>query len=66
MPVLVQQAGADRIVDADKVRQFFDNLASQDKAWKIYDGLYHDLHEEPEKDIVLEDMWTWLERRLPS
>lgn len=66
LPVLLQQAGADKVVDVDKVREFFDNLASQDKTWKLYEGLYHELHEEPEKDIVLGDTMAWLEKRLPS
>jgi acylglycerol lipase len=66
MPVLLQQAGADMMVDPDRIREFYDNLASTDKTWILYDGLYHELHEEPEKERVLGDMMQWLEKRLPS
>ncbi|TFF95568.1 alpha/beta hydrolase [Candidatus Thorarchaeota archaeon] len=66
LPTLVQQAGDDKLVDPAKTREFFENLASEDKTWRIYEGLYHELHSEPEKAIVLGDMEKWLEERLPA
>jgi len=66
LPVLLQQAGADKLVDPVRSKEFFDALASEDKTWKLYDGLYHALHNEPEKDMVLGDMADWLEKRLPT
>lgn len=66
LPALVQQAGDDKFVDPDKTKAFFDTLASPDKTWRFYEGFYHSLHNELEKDRVLSDMETWLERRLPS
>jgi acylglycerol lipase len=66
MPVLLQQAGADKAVDPEKSKEFFDNLSSADKTWKLYDGLFHELHVEPEKDLVLGDLAAWVEKRLPT
>lgn len=66
LPVLVQQAGDDRLVDPDKTREFFESLASEDKTWLFYEGLYHELHSEPQKALVIGDMETWLEGRLPT
>jgi alpha-beta hydrolase superfamily lysophospholipase len=66
MPVLLQQAGEDKLVKPETSKEFFDNLASADKTWKLYDGLYHELHAEPEKDQVLGDLYNWLDKRLPS
>ena len=66
LPVLLQQAGADKLVDPKRSKEFFDTLASADKTWKLYDGLYHQLHDEPEKEKVLGDMTDWLEKRLPT
>ncbi|MHA1964011.1 MAG: alpha/beta hydrolase [Candidatus Thorarchaeota archaeon] len=66
MPVLLQQAGSDKIVIPEKSKEFFDNLGSADKTWHLYDGFYHQLHEEPEKDQVLGDLYSWLDKRLPS
>jgi alpha-beta hydrolase superfamily lysophospholipase len=66
MPVLLQQAGADKLVFPEKSKEFFENLSSADKTWRLYDGLYHQLHQEPEKDQVLGDLYAWLDKRLPS
>jgi alpha-beta hydrolase superfamily lysophospholipase len=66
LPVLLQQAGADKLVDPVKSKEFFDAVSSGDKTWKLYDGLYHQLHNEPEKEQVLGDMADWLEKRLPT
>ena len=66
MPVLVQQAGDDKLVKPEKSKEFFENLAAADKTWKLYDGLYHQLHNEPEREMVLADLYDWLNKRLPS
>ncbi|MFW9788761.1 MAG: alpha/beta hydrolase [Candidatus Thorarchaeota archaeon] len=66
LPVLLQQAGDDKAVIPEKNREFFDNLSSKDKTWYLYEGLYHRIHEEPEKDRVLGDLDGWLDKRLPG
>ncbi|MEM4734671.1 MAG: alpha/beta hydrolase [Candidatus Thorarchaeota archaeon] len=66
LPTLVQQAGDDRYVDPERTKKFFDQLASGDKTFKFYEGLYHELHSEIDKDQVLHDMMEWLERRIPA
>ena len=66
MPVLIQQAGDDKLVKPEASKQFFENVASADKTWKLYEGLYHVIHEEPEREQVLGDLYNWLDTRLPS
>ena len=66
LPVLIQQAGADKQVSPEKVQEFFNTVDSPDKEFRLYEGLYHELPEEPEKDQVLGNMNSWLEKRLPS
>jgi lysophospholipase len=66
LPILIQQAGDDNLVSPEKNKEFFDQIASKDKEWKFYPGLYHEIHEEPEKDQVLSDMYAWLDYRLPT
>jgi alpha-beta hydrolase superfamily lysophospholipase len=63
-PVLVQQSGDDRILIPEKNKEFFDNIASEDKTWKLYPGLYHEPFEEPGGEEVLSDMFSWIEKRL--
>ncbi|RLI52379.1 MAG: alpha/beta hydrolase, partial [Candidatus Thorarchaeota archaeon] len=66
MPVLLQQAGDDKLVDPTAVKQFFERLGSPNKTWHLYEGLYHELHEEPEREQVLKDLMDWFEKRLPT
>ncbi|MHA1934685.1 MAG: alpha/beta hydrolase [Candidatus Thorarchaeota archaeon] len=66
MPVLLQQAGNDMMIIPEKSKEFFDSISSADKTWMLYEGFYHSLHAELDKDRVLGDMDAWLERRLPS
>ncbi len=63
-PVLVQQSGDDMILIPEKNKEFFDNISSEDKTWKLYPGLYHEPFEEPGGEEVLADMLSWIEKRL--
>ena len=66
LPVFYQQAGEDKLISPERSKEFFESVASKDKTFRMYEGLYHELHEEPEKDMVLADMYGWLQKRLPS
>jgi alpha-beta hydrolase superfamily lysophospholipase len=66
LPTLMLQAGDDHLVDAEKNKEWFENLASEDKTLNFYDGFYHEVFEEPEKERVLNDIYSWLEIRLPT
>jgi alpha-beta hydrolase superfamily lysophospholipase len=63
-PCLVLHGGADQIVTPETSKIFYEKIASTDKELKIYDGLFHEILNEPEKDIVLEDIHRWLEKRI--
>ena len=39
-------------------------IASKDKTHKTYDGLYHEVHNEPEQAEVLADIADWLDKRV--
>ncbi len=64
-PTLIQQAGDDRMVIPEKSREFYEAIPIKDKEWILYEGLFHELHSEIEKERVLADMERWLERRIP-
>ena len=64
LPVLIVQGSADRLVDSDGARMLYGAVSSVDKTIKIYDGLYHEVFNEPEHDQVLGDVEAWLEPRL--
>jgi alpha-beta hydrolase superfamily lysophospholipase len=64
VPLLVLHGGADKISDAAGSKRLFEMAASLDKSLKIYDGLYHDLLHEPEKEQVMRDVTAWIEERI--
>jgi alpha-beta hydrolase superfamily lysophospholipase len=66
VPLLILHGGADAVADLEGARELYARAASADKSLKIYDGLYHDLFHEPEKDLVLADLVEWLEARAAS
>ncbi|SET23270.1 alpha/beta hydrolase [Anaerobranca gottschalkii] len=63
-PLLLLHGTEDKIIDCKLSQQFFKECSSQDKEIKIYEGLYHELLNEPEKAEVLEDIYLWLEKRV--
>lgn len=56
VPLLVMQGGDDRIVDKYKVKEWFDHVDLTDKYYKEWEGLYHEVLNEPEKNAVLAHM----------
>lgn len=60
IPLLLMQGGADRIVSVEAVRQFAEK-AGGEITFKLWEGGYHELHNEPIRDEVLQTMLAWLE-----
>ncbi|WP_227936528.1 alpha/beta hydrolase [Alkalihalobacillus deserti] len=52
LPILVLQAGDDHLVDKLEVRTWFDDIASTEKFYKEWDGLFHEVFNEPEREDV--------------
>jgi len=63
LPVLMLQGGADRIVDPSGSQEFYAAVPVADKTLKWYDGLYHEILNEPEKEEVMGDICAWLDGR---
>jgi lysophospholipase len=64
VPILVLQGGDDKIVNKDKAKEWFDHLASTDKTYKEWQGLYHEIFNEPERDIVFAYTKRFVETQL--
>lgn len=52
IPLLVMQAGTDFLVDKKMVVKWFDQLASYNKTYREWEGLYHEIFNEPEREDV--------------
>jgi acylglycerol lipase len=64
LPMLILQGGADWIVDPAGAKMLHDSVSSADKEIKIYDGLYHEVFNEPEHLQVLRDVELWIEAHM--
>ena len=63
-PVLIMQAGNDKIVDIVKAKEFYNKVKNEDKTYKEYDGFLHELWNERGRAQVYQDMFIWLEKHL--
>jgi acylglycerol lipase len=60
LPLFILQGGKDPIVDPAGAKLLFDKVSSKDKMLKIYDGLYHEVHNESECNTMFKDLEIWL------
>jgi acylglycerol lipase len=66
LPLLIVQGGADKLVDPQGTQEFFGKVQSADKTIAVYDGLYHEVFNEPEKNEVLQVVKNWIDAHLPD
>lgn len=59
-PLLVMQGTADGLVDPGCGPHVYERAGATDKTLKMYDGLWHEIFNEPERDHVLDDLATWV------
>jgi alpha-beta hydrolase superfamily lysophospholipase len=64
LPIIVVQGSEDRLIDPEGAQMLYDKAGSKDKTLKIYQGAYHEVHNEPEREIMFKDVETWLASRL--
>ena len=61
LPVLVQHGTADRLVPLAAVQPVYQRLGLQKRRTvRLYEGLYHEVYNEPERDRVFRDLVNWL------
>ncbi|MED4016092.1 alpha/beta hydrolase [Sutcliffiella cohnii] len=64
LPLLVLQAGDDQVVEKESTIQWFDRLASINKSYREFNGLYHELFNEPEREQVYRHILAFLQLNL--
>ena len=60
LPLLVMVGTADELVPPDAGRMVHGRAGSEDKRLIEYEGLYHEILNEPEQDRVMDDLVAWL------
>jgi acylglycerol lipase len=63
LPLFILQGSADRIVDPTGAKMLYDKVGSKDKTIKVYDNLFHEVHNEPERLTMFNDLQSWLTKR---
>ncbi|MBW2117923.1 MAG: lysophospholipase [Deltaproteobacteria bacterium] len=66
VPILMQIAGSDFLVDAGASETFFNHLLLKDKTIHIYRELFHEIFNETadESAVVLDDLLAWLKMHI--
>ena len=61
LPVLIQHGSADELVPLAATHPVYQHLGlAKRRTLQIYDGLYHEIYNEPERDRVIADLVSWL------
>jgi alpha-beta hydrolase superfamily lysophospholipase len=66
LPVLLLHGGQDKMTSIDGSRQYYKNLAAQDKRLRTYPNLYHEVFNEPEHKHILRHTLNWILPRIPQ
>ncbi|MGI9047772.1 MAG: lysophospholipase [Rubrobacteraceae bacterium] len=64
LPVLVMHGTTDELASPAGSEWLHERVASTDKTLRLYEGLYHEILNEPEKEQVLTDLLRWLDARV--
>ncbi|HEY0460277.1 MAG TPA: alpha/beta hydrolase [Pyrinomonadaceae bacterium] len=66
LPVLILHGTEDKATRPDGSRRFYDEAGSEDKTLKLYEGYFHDLLNDLDKEVVMADIQSWINARIPA
>ena len=66
LPVLILHGTLDKNAKPTGSQLFYDTAGSADKTLKLYEGSFHDLLNDLDKEVVMADIKSWLNARLPA
>jgi alpha-beta hydrolase superfamily lysophospholipase len=62
LPTLILHGTADKLVPLAATRPLYQAINANYRTLKLYDGLFHEVFNEPERTTVTADLFSWLER----
>jgi acylglycerol lipase len=65
LPLLILHGTLDKITRPSGSQMFYDTAGAADKTLKLYEGHYHDLLHDLDKESVLDDITGWINARVP-
>jgi alpha-beta hydrolase superfamily lysophospholipase len=63
-PLLIVHGEKDRLIPVSGSRRLVESVGSADVHLKVYPELYHEVFNEPEQALVLDDVTSWIESKL--
>ena len=63
IPLLLMHGGDDKIISVEAGREFASKI-TENCTLKIWDELYHEIHNEPEKEEVFKFLINWLDKKV--
>ena len=60
LPMLILHGSADGLTSPEGSRMLHESIHSENKKLIIYEGLYHEVYNEPEQEQVMNDVVNWL------
>jgi len=65
LPMLLLHGGDDAMAAPGGSRLLHEKIGSADKTLEIFPGLYHEIFNEPEREMILARVLAWCDERLP-
>jgi acylglycerol lipase len=66
LPLLILHGTLDKVTRPSGSQLFYDTAGAADKTLKLYEGHYHDLLHDLDKERVFADITGWIEARVPA
>jgi acylglycerol lipase len=64
LPLLVMHGTGDQITSPDASKEFHNNAGNASPQLNLFRGLYHEIHNEPEKEEVFKTIESWMRLKL--
>lgn len=66
LPVLIIHGTLDKATKPSGSQHFYEQTGSADKTLKLYEGHFHDLLNDIDKEVVMADIQNWIDERIPA
>ncbi|CAG8618124.1 4809_t:CDS:2 [Diversispora eburnea] len=63
-PIYICHGSDDPVIFQESSKELYEKIPSQDKTYRLWPGLYHEPHNEFEKDQVIDDYLQWILARV--
>ena len=64
VPIKIMHGSADVMTAPEGSQLLHDTVESKDKTINLYDGLYHEIFNEPEKEQIFAELVSWMDSRI--